>query len=71
MDALESQIVRLRGEMRGEFSAVRSEIRSGDEETRTQMRVLHEDLVSRIAMLGEGHAGRKQIPDRKRRRSKH
>jgi hypothetical protein len=30
MDRLESQIVQLRTEMGGEFSAVRQEIRSGD-----------------------------------------
>jgi hypothetical protein len=67
--ALESQIVRLRDEMRSEFSAVRGEIRAGDEETRRvvsermeslfdenerHMRLLHEDLVERIARTGEG-----------------
>ena len=39
--AVESQIVQLRTEMRGEFSAVREEIRSGDEQTR---RVLGERI---------------------------
>jgi hypothetical protein len=67
--ALESQIVLLRGEMRSEFSAVRDEIRTGDEETRRvlterieslfdenerHMRLLHEDLVERIGRIGEG-----------------
>ena len=82
--ALESQIVLLRDEMRSEFSAVRGEIRdgdeqviktlrdeirAGDEETRRvlsermeslfdenerHMRLLHEDLVERIARTGEG-----------------
>jgi hypothetical protein len=33
--------------------SIREEIRQGDEETRRFMRVLHEDLVARIAMLGE------------------
>jgi recombinational DNA repair ATPase RecF len=33
---------------------LRKEIRAGDEETRRYMRVLHEDLVARIAMLGRG-----------------
>ena len=66
--ALESQIVQLREEMRTEFSATRAESRAGDEETRRTlreeirtgdaetrrfMRVLHEDLVSRIATLGD------------------
>ena len=38
VDALESQIVQLRDEMRNEFSAVCSEIRHGDEETRRSLR---------------------------------
>ena len=33
-------------------------IESGDRETQHQMRVLHEDLVERIKLLGEGLAGR-------------
>ena len=41
MTALESQIVQLRTEMRDEFSAIRQEMRSGDQETR---RVLREEL---------------------------
>ena len=94
LDGFDVQFVQLRGEMRAEFSAVREEIRQGDEETRRSlgeemstsfgklkeqieqgddetrwsireeirrgdeetrrfMRVLHEDLVARIATLGE------------------
>ena len=67
--AVESQIVLLRDEIRSEFSAVRTDIRTGDEETRRMltermeslfdanqrhMRLLHEDLVERIARMGEG-----------------
>ena len=67
--ALESQILQLRDEMRNEFSATRAEARAGDEETRRvltermeslfdaherHMRLLHEDLVERIARSGEG-----------------
>jgi hypothetical protein len=54
VEALELQIVQLREEMRGEFSAVRREIRDGDEETRRYMRVLHEEVMARIATLAEG-----------------
>jgi hypothetical protein len=36
-----------------EFAAVRAEMRAGDEETRRYMRVLHEDVISRIALLQE------------------
>jgi hypothetical protein len=81
--AVELQILLLRDEARGEFSAVRqeivtlraelrhefrhelhlglqntaellrAEIRQGDEETRRYMRVLHEDVIARIAALGD------------------
>ena len=81
--AVELQILLLRDEVRGEFSAVRQEIatlgeelrhefrhelrlglqntaeslraevRQGDEETRRYMRVLHEDVIARIAALGD------------------
>lgn len=62
--ALELQVSQLRTEMRGEFSAVRTEMRELNEETRhelgrridelgTHMRVLHEDVISRIALLDE------------------
>jgi hypothetical protein len=69
MDALEAQIVQLREEMRSEFSAIRGEMRAGDEQTRrvlskemrdlfeaneTHMRVLYEDLVQRIATIKGG-----------------
>jgi hypothetical protein len=55
MTALETQIVQLRDEMRVEFSATRAEARAGDEETRRFMRILYEDLVARIEMLGGKH----------------
>ena len=65
MTALESQIVQLRAEMHDEFSAIRQEMRAGDEETRTLMRVLHEDVINRIALLGEGR-DRSKRKDRQR-----
>ncbi len=33
--------------------SLRAEIRQGDEETRRYMRVLHEDVIARIAALGD------------------
>ena len=51
--SLAVQILQLRGEMRAECSAVRQEIKAGDEETRRYMRVLHEEVISRIKLLGE------------------
>jgi hypothetical protein len=71
--AVELQIVQLRKDLRGEFSALgaelRAEIRAGDEETRRvlrdemrelfadnqrQMRILHEDVIARIATIRQG-----------------
>jgi hypothetical protein len=48
--AMEAQIVLLRDEMRNEFSATRALISDVDR----YMRVLHEDVIQRIATLGEG-----------------
>ena len=77
--SLELQIVQFRAEVRAEFSAVRhemrdlgetlraeirAEIRAGDEETRRQMRVLHEDVIARFALLDEHLNGRKRSPKR-------
>ena len=44
-----------------------AEIRTGDEETRRQMRVLHEDLVGRIALIQEGLGGAKRKSAKPRR----
>ena len=46
--------------VRAEFAAVREEIRAGDEETRRQMRILHEEVISRIALLDEGRKTRRR-----------
>jgi hypothetical protein len=63
--AVESQIVLLRDEMRSEFSAVRADavetrrvlterMESLFDVSGRHMRLLHEDLVERIARMGEG-----------------
>jgi hypothetical protein len=65
VEAVESQILHLRedlrsefsamrDEVRGEFAAVRQEMRDGDEETRRYMRVLHEEVLARITTIAEG-----------------
>ena len=54
VSAVESQIVQLRDEMQSEFSATRALVREVEEDTRRYMRVLHEDVIQRIATLGEG-----------------
>jgi hypothetical protein len=48
------EIAQFREEVRAEFVAVRKEIKDGDDETRRLMRVLHEDLVERIALIDRG-----------------
>jgi len=81
IDDLTSQISQLRTEMRAEFSAVRAEMAEqgaaitgtlrGEMTDQigglaTQMRVLHEEVISRIAQLHEGWRG----PSRRRPRKK-
>ena len=66
----------LREEVREELSAMRGglreEIRAGDDETRRQMRVLHEEVIGRLTLIQEGRVGRKgaatrrSTPDTKR-----
>jgi hypothetical protein len=71
VEELAGQISQLRAEMRGEFSAVREEIRTGDDTLRdelraaaaaimTHARTLHEDLLSRIALIGEVRPSRRK-----------
>jgi len=66
--SLELQIVQLRTEMKDGFSAVRSDLlevfdagsRATEalfKETWAQMRTLHEDVISRIARLGDARPG--------------
>ena len=68
MDAMESQILQLRGEMRDGFSAIDKRFGETDRQMRTlheemltkfgetnrHMRVLHEEVLRRISLLGEG-----------------
>jgi hypothetical protein len=55
--ALESQIVLLRDEMRSEFSATRNDLTARMEflfgQNERHMRLLHEDLIERIANIGD------------------
>lgn len=54
MDRLATEMVELRSEMRDEFAAVRGELAARIEDSRRETRVLHEDVIGRIAVLGEG-----------------
>jgi hypothetical protein len=63
----------LRGEMNGGLNGLaqtlRAEIRAGDEETRLQMRVLHEEVIARFALLEEHLNGQKRSPESRGRTS--
>jgi hypothetical protein len=54
------EFLQFRDETRSEFSAIRAEMRSLNAETRVHARVLHEEVLSRIALLDEGRNGRSQ-----------
>jgi hypothetical protein len=70
MDALESQILQLRSEMGDGFSAIHKRLAEHDkrfdvidqrfDETNRHMRVLHEEVLSRISLLQEGRPRRKR-----------
>jgi hypothetical protein len=67
IDGLTSQISQLRAEMRAEFSAVRAEIAEQGTSLATRMRVLHEEVIGRIALLQEGLTRDPRRPRRKSR----
>ena len=67
IDDLTSQVLRLREEMRGEFSAVRTEMRELNDETKRHMLVLHEDVIARLTLIQESANGKKR-PGTKRSR---
>ena len=53
MSGLESQILQLRQGTANEFSAIRDDMKADTSETRLFMRVLYEDVLSRLQALGE------------------
>ncbi len=72
VDDLALQVSQLRSEMRAEFSAVRGEMAAESVAVRDQigdlgrqMRVLHEDLVGRVAWL-QGASGAKRRRTKRR-----
>ncbi|HEY9467171.1 MAG TPA: hypothetical protein VIR54_28955 [Vicinamibacterales bacterium] len=50
---LASQILQLRQEASSEFSAIRDQLKADTDETRAFMRVLHEDVLMRLKLIGE------------------
>jgi hypothetical protein len=56
--SMRAEMTSMRDELRKDMTSMREElrkeIREGDDETRRLMRVLHEDLVARIALIDRG-----------------
>jgi septation ring formation regulator EzrA len=53
-EKIETAIADSRADMNAQGTDLRAEIREGDEETRRFMMILHEDTLSKIALIGEG-----------------
>ena len=60
MDRMEIQLV----ELRGDLAASRDELGARIDDTQREMRVLHEDVLGRIAVIGEGLDALSQKVDR-------
>jgi cell division protein FtsB len=60
IDDLTSQVLQLRQEMRGEFSAVRTAMRELNDETKRHMLVLHEAIIARLTLIQESANGKKR-----------
>ena len=66
--ALRREMHELHADTVKQIEAVREEMRAGDEETRRHARVLHEEVIARIALLDErwnGHADGRNRTSRK------
>ena len=53
---------------RADLEQLRAEMVEGDEETRRLMRALHEEVLSRIALLAEGRPARARSAGPRRKR---
>ena len=66
-DEMRVEFSAIRTDLRGEIrtgdeetrQVLRGEIRAGDEETRRYMRVLHEEVIARLALIEESRRPRK------------
>ena len=58
--AMRAELAEIRAEGEAVRTELRKEIRDGDEETRRHMRVLHEEVLSRIAAIREGFPRRRR-----------
>ena len=62
LGSFRGEFLQFRDDTRSEFSAIRQEIKAGDEETRNYMRIVHEETLARIALSGEGRRSRRGRP---------
>lgn len=70
-DEMRTEFAAVRGEMRTEFAALRGEMKEAVAQTHVHMRVLHEEVIARLAVIGESSAlatssARRRRPRRKR-----
>jgi uncharacterized coiled-coil protein SlyX len=65
VSALRGEIVSCREDLRQEIAGVREELRQQIADTRTHMLILHEEVLERIKLLGEGMPSRKGPPRRR------
>jgi hypothetical protein len=62
VDALSVQISQTREDMGARFSAAEKALIATEERILTRVRVLHEDVVSRLALIQEGRPRRRRSP---------
>jgi hypothetical protein len=82
VNSLRTEFLQFKDETRREFAAIRAEmkemrtdliarIEAGDQETRSQMRLLHEEVIARFVLLHEGLNGRRKKSARAKKRRTH
>jgi hypothetical protein len=62
VDALSVQISQTREDMGARFSAAEKALIATEERILTRVRVLHEDVISRLALIQEGRPRRRRSP---------
>jgi hypothetical protein len=65
MDALSVQISQTREDMGARFSAAEKALIATEERILSRVRMLHEDVISRLALIQEGRRERSRSPRKK------
>ncbi len=82
VNVLRTEFLQSKDETRSESAAMRAEmkemradliarIEAGDQETRSLMRLLHEEVIARLVLLHEGLNGRRKKSTRAKKRRTH